>query len=86
MPFDFPEVLSATAPRAVFVSAPLHDANFEVSGVRDCIAAARPVFERLGAKDNLEVIYPDGAHEFSDEARKAAYTFLDKQLKKPPRD
>jgi len=86
MPFDFPDVLSTIAPRAVFVSAPVHDANFEVSGVRDCIAAARPVFERLGAKENLEVIYPEGAHEFSDEARKAAYAFLDKQLKKQGRD
>jgi dienelactone hydrolase len=86
MPFDFPDVLSTIAPRAVFVSAPLRDANFEVSGVRDCIAAARPVFERLGAKENLQVIYPDGAHEFSDEARKAAYAFFDKQLKKRGRD
>lgn len=86
MPFDFPDVLSAIAPRAVFVSAPLHDANFEVSGVRDCIAAARSVFEQLGAKEKLEVIYPDGAHDFSDEARQAAYAFLDKQLKKPARD
>jgi dienelactone hydrolase len=86
MPFDFPDVLSAIAPRAVFVSAPVRDANFEVSGVRDCIAAARPVFERLGAKENLEVIYPEGAHEFSDEARRAAYTFLDKQLKKQGHD
>jgi dienelactone hydrolase len=82
MPFDFSEVLQAIAPRAVLASAPVRDANFEVSGVRDCIAAAGPVFERLGAKENLEVIYPEGAHEFSDEARKAAYDFLDARLKK----
>ncbi|MCI0628937.1 MAG: hypothetical protein L0387_46040, partial [Acidobacteria bacterium] len=36
MPFDFPEVLAAIAPRAVYVSAPLGDSNFEVSGVRKC--------------------------------------------------
>ena len=35
MPFDFPGVLAALAPRPVFINAPLNDANFEVSGVRD---------------------------------------------------
>ena len=43
MPFDFTEILGAIAPRAVFVSAPIGDGNFEVSGVKDCLRAARPV-------------------------------------------
>src|SRR5262245_30160997 len=38
MPFDFPEVVAAFAPRAFLAIAPLHDHNFEVSGVRDCMA------------------------------------------------
>ena len=82
MPFDFPEVLAAIAPRAFLAVAPLHDSNFEVSGVRDCIAAARPVYELLGVKEKLMAIHPDGGHEFSDEARKTAYEFLDGELKK----
>jgi dienelactone hydrolase len=82
MPFDFAEVLAAIAPRAVLVVAPLHDDNFDVSGVRDCVAAARPVFELLGHKDHLAAIYPDSTHEFTDEARHAAYEFLDRELKK----
>src|SRR5439155_15286050 len=45
MPFDFSEVVAAFAPRAFLASAPLHDDNFEVSGVRDVMAAARPVYE-----------------------------------------
>ena len=45
VPFDFPELIAALAPRAFFTSSPLHDANFEVEGVRACIAAARPVYE-----------------------------------------
>jgi dienelactone hydrolase len=49
MPFDFTEVIAALAPRAFLASAPLHDDNFEVSGVRDAIAAARPVYELLAA-------------------------------------
>jgi dienelactone hydrolase len=81
MPFDFPEVLAAIAPRAVLAVAPLRDANFDVGGVKDCIAAARPVYELLGAKEKLVAIYPDSAHEFTDDARKVAYEFLDAHLK-----
>jgi dienelactone hydrolase len=81
MPFDFPEVLAAIAPRAVMVVAPLHDANFDVGGVRDCVAGAKPVFEALGVKENLVAVYPDAPHEFTDEARQGAYEFFDRHLK-----
>ena len=81
MPFDFPEVVAALAPRAFLASAPLHDDNFEVSGVRDCIAAARPVYELLRAKDKLAANYPDCKHDFPPEVRKVAYEWLDLWLK-----
>jgi dienelactone hydrolase len=81
VPFDFPEVVAAVAPRAFLTCSPLKDDNFEVSGVKDCIAAARPVYELLGAKDKLAAIYPDCGHDFPAEVRKAAYEFLDRWLK-----
>jgi hypothetical protein len=81
MPFDFPEVLAAIAPRGIYVNAPLHDANFEVSGVKKCIAAAQPVFDLLEAKDQLVVEYPDCAHDFPDDVREHVYDWLKKQLK-----
>ena len=77
LPFDFTEILGAIAPRPVFINAPLRDANFEVSGVQDCVAAAAPVYELLGAKDALRPVYPDAAHDFPPEVRKQAYDFLD---------
>lgn len=82
MPFDFTEVLGALAPRTVFVNAPLHDANFDVSGVRDCIAAAQPVFALLGAADKLQAVFPDAEHDFPDAAREAAYAAIDSALRK----
>jgi pimeloyl-ACP methyl ester carboxylesterase len=82
MPFDFPEILSVLAPRAVFINAPLHDDNFEVSGVKDCVASAKPIFELLKAKDKLAAEYPDCGHDFPEKIREAAYRFLDKNLKK----
>jgi pimeloyl-ACP methyl ester carboxylesterase len=81
MPFDFPEVLAAIAPRAIYVAAPLHDANFEVSGVRKCIAAAQPVYDLLGGKDKLVAEYPDCEHDFPDDVRERVYRWLKEQLK-----
>jgi dienelactone hydrolase len=87
IPFDFTEVLAALAPRPVFTNAPLHDApDFEVSGVRDCIAAALPVYRDIfKVTDRLEVYYPDAGHAFPEAERHAAYAFLDKHLRAAPR-
>lgn len=82
MPFDFPEVLAAIALRAFLAIAPLHDSNFEVSGVRDALAAARPVYALLGAPEKLAAYYPDCGHDFPPESRKVAYAWLDRWLKR----
>ena len=81
VPFDFTEVTAALAPRAFLAIAPTRDHNFDVDGVKDCIKAAGPVYELLGARKALEALYPDGDHNFPDESRKAAYEWLDKWLK-----
>ncbi len=81
MPFDFPEIVAALAPRPFLASAPVKDHNFDVDGVKECIAAARPVYELLGAKEKLAANYPDCDHNFPPEVRKVAYDWLDKWLK-----
>ena len=82
MPFDFPDILSAIAPRPVFVNAPLRDSNFDNSGVRDCIESATPVYEKIfGAKEKLVAKYPDVGHEFPFTIRIQAYEFLRQYLK-----
>lgn len=83
MPFDFPGILAALAPRPVFINAPLHDSNFEVSGVRDCVDAAMPVYEQVfRAGERLAAMYPDAGHAFPPGLRQAAYQFLDRWLKR----
>lgn len=81
MPFDFTEILAALAPRPLFISAPIDDANFEVSGVYDCLEAARPVYALFDASDRLAARHPDCAHDFPSEIRELAYDFLDQALK-----
>lgn len=83
MPFDFTEVIAALAPRPVFIVAPVGDDNFEVEGVRDVVAAARPVYELLGRPTHLRVSYPDCGHDFPNAERKAAYNFLAESLGQP---
>jgi pimeloyl-ACP methyl ester carboxylesterase len=84
VPFDFPEVVASFAPRAFLASSPVGDDNFEVSGVKDCIAAAKPVYELLGAKEKLAANYPDCKHDFPAEVRKVAYEWLDRWLRETP--
>jgi len=81
MPFDFSDVLVAIAPRPVFINAPLHDQNFEWTGVDDCVRSAQPVYARIfRAPRGLEVTHPDCAHDFPPDIRTKAYEFLDRSL------
>jgi dienelactone hydrolase len=81
VPFDFTDVVTAIAPRAVLAVAPVKDGNFDVEGVKDVIRVAKPVYEKLKAADELQARYPDAGHDFPPEERKAAYEFLDRRLK-----
>jgi acetyl esterase/lipase len=82
VPFDFTEIVACFAPRAFLASSPLHDDNFEVSGVRDVIAAAKPIYALYGHPENLQANYPDAKHSFPPSAREVAYSFLDRHLKR----
>lgn len=81
MPFDFHEVVAALAPRAFLASAPVRDSNFEVSGVREVMEAARPVYALLGKPERLSALYPDSAHDWPSDARETAYRWLDRWLR-----
>ncbi len=81
IPFDFPALLVALAPRPLFINAPLRDSNFDNSGVRDCVATAAPVYERVfRASERLVARYPDAAHDFPTPIRQEAYRFLDRWI------
>ena len=77
IPFDFPELLGALAPRPVFINAPLHDDNFQAESVDRCVAAARPIYELLGGSGRLAVQHPNCDHDFPDTPRGEAYRLID---------
>jgi dienelactone hydrolase len=82
VPFDFQELVAGIAPRAFLASAADKDNDFDLSGVKDCVTAAKPIYKLLNAADKLETSYYAAGHSFPPAARKAAYEFLDRHLKK----
>lgn len=76
VPFDFPELIAALAPRPFFTNSPLRDDNFDVTGVRETMDAARHVYRVFDAEDRLAAVYPDAAHDFPEAQRRQAYDFL----------
>ncbi|WP_395743658.1 neutral/alkaline non-lysosomal ceramidase N-terminal domain-containing protein [Prosthecobacter sp.] len=85
IPFDFYEVLAAIAPRAVFSNSPLHDSNFDITGVRKAFTKAGEIYTLLKAPNNLTLVTPDAPHDFPEPQRQAAYTWLDSILKVSPK-
>lgn len=77
LPFDFPEVLAAIAPRHLYIHAPQSDTNFRLDSVKRCVQAATAVYALLGAEDRIVAVYPPGGHGFPSEAREEAYRFVD---------
>ncbi len=87
VPFDMYEIVAGFAPRAFFSISPLHDANFDVEGVRKVIAESKGIYALLGAPEKLQVRYPDCPHDFPPKERHEAYRFIDQVLEHaPPED
>ena len=82
MPFDFPEIIATFAPRPFLAIAAQQDSDFDVSGVREAMTTASKVYQLFGAESHLKANYPVAPHSFPDEARTAAYDWLDEVLKK----
>ncbi len=80
LPFDFHELVAAIAPRSFFASAATKDNDFDVSGVKDVLAAARPIYELVGKAEDLVGHFPEAGHSFPEESRKRAYKFLQRTL------
>jgi dienelactone hydrolase len=81
IPFDFPELIAALAPRPLFVNAPLRDANFRQPSVDAILTAAAAVYRLYHVPKVLQAAYPDCEHDFPPDVRDAAYRFLDQHLR-----
>jgi dienelactone hydrolase len=83
LPFDFPQVLAAIAPRRVLMFAPDGDTNFRWRSVDRVAAEARALAISAGVTADIRVEHPAGPHRFPPESREEAYRQLDAVLKFP---
>jgi dienelactone hydrolase len=81
IPFDFAELIATLAPRPVFVNAPLGDAVRDAEGVKSALTDASAVYKLRRAERALRAVHPDAGHDFPNEARTEAYTWLDQLLR-----
>ena len=80
IPFNFPELLGALAPRHIFINAPLGDSNFQWKSVDKCVLAARSVYSLFGTEERLVSRHPDAEHNFPEDMRLEAYRMIDSVL------
>lgn len=80
VPWDYYEMIAALAPRGFFTSSPLHDANFDVAGVKKAMPVIQQVYALFGVPDRVQVRYPDCEHDFPPAVREEAYAYLDEVL------
>ncbi|MFT4637376.1 MAG: glucose/arabinose dehydrogenase [Verrucomicrobiales bacterium] len=83
IPFGFPALLGALAPRKVFVNAPLGDDNFRSVSVGRCVDMARKIYQRFQVEDRIVLRHPDSGHEFPNDLREEAYKMIESVLGKP---
>jgi dienelactone hydrolase len=81
LPFDFPDIIASFAPRPFLACAATKDRDFDVTGVRESISLARPIYKLYEHADHLQATYPDSPHDFPPATREQAYKFLDRFLK-----
>ena len=86
VPFDFYEIVAALAPRGLYSNSPLHDSNFEVSGVRKVFEKAKEVYSLFEISPNspqerLRLETPASQHDFPKLERILAYDWLEEILR-----
>lgn len=82
-PFDFHHIISRIAPRPVFQSVGLRDKIFPTADsaaqVHEKVAEIYGIWKKSA---NLQSFFFDGEHDFPPDAKRLAYEFLDRHLKK----
>ncbi len=78
---DYPDVAALAAPKAMYFFAGEEDGLFPKASVEDAYAKMHAVWSAYGADDKLVTEIWPGGHIFTEDRQKAAFDWLDTQLK-----
>lgn len=73
IPYDYQEVLAMIAPRPILLVAPQLGRSTNQTALAQCVESAGTVFERLGARDNLQLLEINDLNRFAPEVQKVIY-------------
>ncbi|MBW3624075.1 MAG: alpha/beta hydrolase [Armatimonadetes bacterium] len=65
LPVDMHELVALTAPRPLLLAIALNDGVESAWAMQQTYRAAKPVYEMLGAEENLRILWRPGGHETS---------------------
>lgn len=78
---DFPELVSLTAPRALFVQQCSQDRLFPLAGMQSSIRRIAELYESAGCRDQFLGRFYDEPHRWSIAMQDEAFTWLDEKLR-----
>lgn len=82
IPVDFPEILSAVAPRALFVTAPELDRHADHEDVLKAVDQAEDIYDLFGRSDELELSTPHEFNHFTRSQQQELVKWLEKAVAK----
>ena len=82
IPYDFPEILGAIAPRPLLIIAPTWDRFADFNNVQECVNEVRKVYKLYNAAQNLDEFTPEDYNRFSPEMKKEVSDWLKKTIRK----
>jgi pimeloyl-ACP methyl ester carboxylesterase len=80
LPFDFHEAVALCAPRPCLLSTAFNDPSEVAWSVQQTYLAVTPVYELLGARQNLRPLWRTGAHEATTETVNRYLDFCDRSF------
>ena len=79
--WDFPDLASLIAPRALLVGAATEDVLFRPYAFRDLVHRARQLYRLYGCEEKIELAEAVTPHGYSPKLRRAVFTWFEKNLK-----
>jgi dienelactone hydrolase len=78
---DLPDLVSLTAPNALFVQQCVKDSLYNIEGMRESCEKISSVYQSIGCGEKFKSAFYDVSHQFNRAMQEEAFSWLDRWLK-----